>query len=55
MSDHSIIGNWWDLLIIIAFSLVIFYYAVSVASSTERVKELVEVDHDQLVLEPELV
>jgi amino acid transporter len=55
VSDRTIIGNWWDLLIIIAFSLVIFYYAVSVASSTERVKELVEVDHDQLVLEPELV
>jgi amino acid transporter len=55
VSDRTIIGNWWDLLIIIGFSLVIFYYAVSVASSTERVKELVEVDHDQLVLEPELV
>lgn len=55
VSDRTIIGNWWDLLIIIGFSLVIFYYAVSVAISSERVKELVEVDHDQLVLEPGLV
>jgi amino acid transporter len=55
VSSHTHIGNWWDLLLVIAFSLVIFYYAVSVAISTERVKELVEVDHDQLVPEPELV
>ena len=55
VSSHTHIGNWWDLLLVIAFSLVIFYYAVSVAISRERVKELVEVDHDQLVAEPELV
>jgi amino acid transporter len=55
VSSHTHIGNWWDLLLVIAFSLVIFYYAVSVAISSQRVKELVEVDHDQLVPEPELV
>ena len=55
VSSHTHIGNWWDLLLVIGFSLVIFYYAVSVAISTERVKDLVEVDHDQLVPEPELV
>jgi hypothetical protein len=53
VSDRTIIGNWWDLVIVIGFSLVIFYYAVSVAISAERVHELEEVDHDQL--EPELV
>jgi amino acid transporter len=55
VSSHTHIGKWWDLIIVIGFSLVIFYYAVSVAISSERVKELVEVDHDQLVPEPELV
>ena len=54
-SSHTHIANWWDLIIVIAFSLVVFYYAVSVAIPSKRVKELVEVDHDQLVPEPELV
>jgi amino acid transporter len=55
VSSHTHIGNWWDLLLVIGFSLVIFYYAVSVAISAERVHELEEVDHDQLDVEPELV
>jgi amino acid transporter len=55
VSSHTHIGNWWDLVLVIGFSLVIFYYAVSVAISAERVHELEEVDHDQLDVEPELV
>jgi amino acid transporter len=51
VSSHTHIANWWDLLIVIAFSLVIFHFAVNSAISTERVKALVEVDEDQLAAE----
>jgi hypothetical protein len=52
VSSHTHLANWWDLLLVIAFNLVIFQYAVHSAISATEVKALVEVDKDQLVLEP---
>ena len=51
VSSHTHIGNWWDLLLVVGFSLVIFYYAVSTAMPSEEVQALVEVDADQIVPE----
>lgn len=39
---HNVLPNWIDLLVVIGFSLVIFYYAVSLAMSAEQVHEAVE-------------
>ena len=52
VSSHTHLANWWDLLLVIAFNLVIFQWAVHSAISTAEVKALVEVDKDQLVPEP---
>jgi hypothetical protein len=50
---RTILGNWWDLVVVIGFSLVIFYWAVNSAMPAARVKAAVEVDKDQI--QPELV
>lgn len=41
---HNVLPNWIDLLVVIGFSLAIFYYAVSVAMPPERVAEAICVD-----------
>jgi hypothetical protein len=51
VSSHTHIANWWDLLIVIAFNLVVFNFAVHSAISTEEVRAFVEVDEDQLAAE----
>jgi amino acid transporter len=43
-----IFGEWSDLVIVAAFSLVIFYLALATAMPTEKVKEAVERDSDQI-------
>jgi amino acid transporter len=48
------IPEWWDLASVIAFSLVIFYYAVSLAMSTEKVQQAIAVEERQLSYEDEL-
>ena len=50
VSSHTHLANWWDLVVVIAFSLVIFYFAVNSAISTAEVKALVQVDEDQLAV-----
>jgi len=45
---HKVLGEWYDLLVVIAFSLVIFYYAVSLAMSPEQVKAAVASEERQL-------
>ena len=46
--------NWIDLLLIIAFSLIIFYYAVSVAMKSEQIKMNIETEQRQLAATEEL-
>jgi amino acid transporter len=46
--SHNVLPNWIDLLVVIGFSLVIFYYAVSLAMSSEQVQEAVEKEIDDI-------
>jgi amino acid transporter len=46
--SHSVLPEWIDLLVVIAFSLVIFYWAVSSAMSRERVAEEIAKDSAQI-------
>lgn len=41
---HNVLPAWIDLLVVIAFSLGVFYYAVTVAMAPERVQEAVATD-----------
>jgi amino acid transporter len=50
VSGHTLLANWWDLVVVIAFSLVIFYYAVNSAIPSAEVQALVKVDEDQIAL-----
>lgn len=43
---------WIDLLVVIVFNLVIFYYAVSLAQSNELVRAAIEVDEENLEGDP---
>jgi amino acid transporter len=40
--DNPVIGLWWDMLVMAAFSLVIYYWALNVALSTEKIDEMIE-------------
>jgi amino acid transporter len=46
--SESKLPEWWDLATVIAFSLVIFYYAVSLAMSKEKVLAAVATEERQL-------
>jgi hypothetical protein len=46
--DGFVFGEWSDLIIVAAFSLVIFYWALSVAMPTEKVKAAVAKDANQI-------
>ncbi len=45
---HNTLPDWVDLLVVIAFSLVIFYYAISLAMEPEKVKMAVEFEERQI-------
>jgi amino acid transporter len=45
---HRVLPNWIDLLVVIGFSVVIFYWAVRLSMSPERVAEAVAKDADQI-------
>jgi amino acid transporter len=45
---HDVLPEWIDLLTVIAFSLVIFYYAVSLAMSPEQIEAAVKTEERQL-------
>ncbi len=47
--------DWVDLVVVIAFSLVIFYYAVSLAMSPEQVKKAVELEQRAEATAPKVV
>jgi amino acid transporter len=51
---QKVLPDWIDLLVIIVFSLVIFYFAVSVATESARVREAVEEEEREIAEEPEL-
>ena len=46
--DGFVFGEWSDLVIVAAFSLVIYYWALSVAMPTEKVKAAVAKDANQI-------
>jgi amino acid transporter len=46
--SHKAIGEWWDLVTVIVFSLVIFYYAVSLAMEPEKIRAAVKSEQRQL-------
>jgi amino acid transporter len=52
--SESKIPEWWDLATVIAFSLVIFYYAVSLAMSKESVLAAVAMEERQLSYQDEV-
>jgi amino acid transporter len=45
---HMALGEWWDLGTVIVFSLIIFYYAVSLAMEPDKVKKAIEIEERQL-------
>jgi amino acid transporter len=47
-----ILPAWIDLLVVIVFNLVIFFYAVSLAQSTDLVRAAIEVDEENLEGDP---
>jgi amino acid transporter len=46
--SHSALGEWWDLAVVIVFSLIIFYYAVSLAMGPDKIKAAVKSEERQL-------
>jgi len=46
--SHRVLGEWWDLVVVIVFSLVIFYWAVSLTMSSEKVQEAIAKDSAQI-------
>ncbi|GAA5171862.1 MULTISPECIES: APC family permease [Amycolatopsis] len=41
--------EWWDLVVVIVFSLVVFYWAVALAVSTDKVRAAIERETEELV------
>ncbi len=50
----SIMPNWIDLIVVTAFSLVIFYFAVTRAVESDKVRELVDAEEEELRSGPDL-
>jgi amino acid transporter len=51
---HNTLPNWWDLVAVIIFSLVIFYWAVSLAMETDKVQAAIQTEERQIAEEPSL-
>lgn len=47
----SVLPDWWDLAAVAVFSLVIFYFALSVAMPSEKVQAMVAEQEDELAAE----
>ncbi|MFI5775712.1 APC family permease [Nocardia sp. NPDC051570] len=52
--SHNALPNWIDLLVVIGFSLVIFYYAVSLAMESSQIQAAVDTEERQLANAPAL-
>jgi amino acid transporter len=48
------IPNWWDLVVVAVFSLLIYYWAVAVAQPSEVVQREVQKDQDEFATAPQL-
>jgi hypothetical protein len=48
------IPNWWDLVIVTVFSLLIYYWAVAIAQPSEVVQREVQKDADEFATAPEV-
>ncbi|SOD74564.1 amino acid/polyamine/organocation transporter (APC superfamily) [Jatrophihabitans sp. GAS493] len=48
VSSHTHLAEWWDLVVVIGFSLLIFYWAVNSAMTQEKVIAAIERDKRQL-------
>jgi len=51
---HEVLPDWIDLAVVVGFSLVIFYYAVSLAMSPEKVQHAVASEQQQIAHQTEL-
>jgi amino acid transporter len=51
---HNVLPEWIDLLTVVAFSLVMFYYAVSLAMTSEQIQDAVKSEERQIELERDL-
>ncbi len=51
---HNAIPNFWDLGVVVVFSLAIFYYAVSLAMEPDKVKAAVESEERQVEQEKDI-
>jgi amino acid transporter len=45
---HMALGEWWDLVTVIIFSLVIFYYAVGLAMDSDTIQKAIKKEERQL-------
>jgi amino acid transporter len=54
VGSQRTLPEWWDLVVVIAFSLGIFYYAVSLAMSPEGVQKAIAIEERQLSYEDEV-
>jgi hypothetical protein len=52
--SQNLLPQWIDLIVVIAFSLVIFYYAVSLAMDSATIKAAVEAEKAHELEEPNL-
>jgi amino acid transporter len=52
--SQNILPNWVDLIVVIAFALVIFYVAVNLAMSSEDVHSAVATEEEEIEHDPEL-
>ncbi len=50
----KLLPSWIDLLVVVLFSLVMFYYAVSLAMDSDRVREAVKLEEEQVATAPAL-
>ena len=53
--SHSVLPEWIDLLVVIVFSLAIFYWAVSLTMSGAKVQAAIAKDSDQIDYEAQAV
>jgi amino acid transporter len=52
--SHNALPQWVDLVVVIGFSVVIFYYAVSLAMTSEQIAAVVATEERQLATGPDL-
>ncbi len=50
----KLLPSWIDLFVVVLFSLVMFYYAVSLAMDSDHVREAVKLEEEQVATAPAL-